>query len=107
MPNKDRRNMTVSRHQFPFRRYGVSLVALAVTAATVLICAGGAAADSASAGATAYQNASIAAALANNPTGVRIAPAVVEWNNGSVIMTVPTSAGANAATQPAAATAGL
>jgi hypothetical protein len=50
------------------------------------------ASDSLSAAATPYQNEQIADALANNPSGTRVAPAVVEWNNGSVTMTVPYTA---------------
>ena len=40
--------------------------------------------------ATNYQNSTITAALHNNPSGKRISPSEVEWNNGSVIMVVPT-----------------
>jgi hypothetical protein len=42
--------------------------------------------------ATGYQNAVIADALSNNPTGVRTGPSTVEWKSGAVIMTVPATA---------------
>jgi hypothetical protein len=44
-----------------------------------------------SAQASQYQNRVIAAALQTNPSGTRIAPDMVEWNNDSVLMTVPTT----------------
>ena len=48
--------------------------------------------------ATSYQNSVLAKALINNPSGVRISPDKVEWNNGSVIMAVP--AGPDASSPP-------
>lgn len=38
---------------------------------------------------TSFQASTFAAALRNNPTGVRIAPNEVSWDNGKVIMVVP------------------
>lgn len=52
--------------------------------------------------ATSYQNATLAAALANNPSGTRIGPTQVEWNNGTVIMTVPATPNGSASSCPGA-----
>jgi len=41
------------------------------------------------AGATGYQNDTIAQALANNPAGRRISASQIEWNDGTVVMAVP------------------
>ena len=72
--------------------------------ATAFAIAGPAAADSLSVSATPYQNATIGSALANDPLGVRIAPAVVEWGNGAIVLTVPTTPSGNVTTLPSAAT---
>jgi hypothetical protein len=53
--------------------------------------------------ATPYQNATIAAALARNPAGVRVAPAVVTWDRGDVVMTVPATPKGNVIALPASA----
>jgi len=42
--------------------------------------------------ATSYQNTTLGAALATVPSGVRISPSTVEWNDDAVLMTVPTAA---------------
>jgi hypothetical protein len=46
--------------------------------------------------ATSYQNAVIATAMARTPGGTRVSPSEVTWRGGSVILSVPTSAGASA-----------
>jgi hypothetical protein len=39
--------------------------------------------------ATSYQNSVIVKALANSPTGIRVSPSEVKWDNGDVVMNVP------------------
>lgn len=83
-------------------RLGGALLALGTAA--VMGLAGQASAASLSQMATPYQNATIAAALARNPAGVRVAPAVVTWNGGDVVMTVPATAKGSVAALPPSAT---
>jgi hypothetical protein len=78
-------------------------LAAALTLVAAFMALGGAAAAQATSGppasryaqaATGYQNTVIRAALADNPSGVRVAPNKVEWNAGTereVIMIVPAS----------------
>lgn len=80
-----------------------TLIGLAA-GATALVSASSAAADAVSAAATPYQNATIAAALANNPAGTRVAPAVVSWDAGTVQMVVPSGPGGSTATLSPTAT---
>lgn len=83
---------------------GFAVFAVTVGSATILAAQG--AANGLSPQATAYQNSTIAAAIAHHPGGVRIAPAVVEWNHGTVVMTVPASPRGNVLALPSSATTG-
>lgn len=85
-------------------RAGCALAAVTVSSAAVFVSQG--AASGVVAKATAYQDSTIAAAMARKPGGVRIAPAVVEWNRGTVVMTVPSTPRGNVAALPSSATAG-
>src|SRR5690348_14475498 len=62
---------------------------LALVAAFVSAGTASAATDAFASSATAYQNSTVASALARAPSGQRVAPGVVEWANYSVVMAVP------------------
>jgi hypothetical protein len=74
--------------------------ALAVVPVAAPSASAGTGASAFEAAANSYQNAQIASALAGAPDGVRVGADQVEWNNYSVVLTVPATA--NASVAPAA-----
>ncbi len=79
-------------------------LAAAAMAATMMLAAPGMAAAATApshpdyaAEATSYQNATLSAALARAPGGMRISPNTVEWNDYTVMMTVPATPDASTA----------
>jgi hypothetical protein len=93
------------RHSLPGGRS--RLLALSAVAGAAVAASPAAASSDATrfaSEATAYQNATIASALGNNPSGVRTGPATVQWRGGAVVMTVPVTVTASVA-QPSAVAA--
>src|SRR4051794_28288783 len=92
-------SVPTGRHAGRSRHRAVVLVLLATAASLVFAGSARAATDASYASAaTAYQNSTIAAALARAPGGTRVAPDTVEWSNPSVILKVPSTADATTVT---------
>ena len=103
-PHHDDWRGDVFRHLVVWRRSAAAFTSLACLVTALVTAGPAAAANSLSSSATPYQNSTISSALTSDPSGVRIAPAVVEWGNGDVVMTVPATATGNVSALPSAET---